>query len=87
MGAKIKTINDLPQTKTEIILKLCAPPLTSQKFNSMEQAKKKSSALYWLLFFISVAAFVLMYYSPLANYITATLPFVCYYLVKAMDLI
>jgi hypothetical protein len=53
----------------------------------MEQAKKKSSALYWLLFFISVAAFVLMYYSPLANYITATLPFVCYYLVKAMDLI
>ncbi|MFN5334992.1 MAG: hypothetical protein ACK5BV_07380 [Bacteroidota bacterium] len=53
----------------------------------MEQTKKKSSALYWVLFLLSVAAFFVMYYSPLANYITATLPFICYYLVKAMDLI
>jgi hypothetical protein len=53
----------------------------------MEQVKKKSSAVYWLLFFISVAACVLMYFSPYANYITATLPFICYYFVKAMDLI
>lgn len=53
----------------------------------MTQTQKKSSALNWILFFLSVAAFVIMYYSPFANYITATLPFVCYYLVKAMDLI
>jgi hypothetical protein len=66
---------------------LCASALTSQKIFSMEQTKKKSSALYWVLFLLSVAAFFVMYYSPLANYITATLPFICYYLVKAMDLI
>lgn len=53
----------------------------------MEQSQKKSTALYWILFFVSVAAFFVMYYSPFANYITATLPFICYYLVKAMDLI
>jgi len=70
-----------------LILTLNASALTSQKIYSMEQAKKKSSAIYWLLFFISVAAFFVMYYSPMANYITATLPFICYYLVKAMDLI
>lgn len=87
MGAKIKTINDQRPTKNDFILKLCALPLTSQKIYPMEQVKKKSTAVYWLLFFISVAACVLMYFSPYANYITATLPFICYYFVKAMDLI
>jgi len=53
----------------------------------MEQSQKKSNTLYWILFLLSVAAFFIMYYSPMANYITGTLPFVCYFLVKAMDLI
>jgi len=53
----------------------------------MEQSQKKSTTLYWILFFLSVAAFFVLYFSPYANMITATLPFVCYYLVKAMDLI
>jgi predicted permease len=87
MGAKLKTKNDERQTKNEFILNLCTPALISQKINRMEQVKKKSSAIYWILFFISVAACVLMYFSPFANYITATLPFICYYFVKAMDLI
>jgi hypothetical protein len=62
-------------------------PLNFAKIYPMEQVKKKSSAIYWILFFISVAACALMYFSPFANYITATLPFICYYFVKAMDLI
>ncbi|MFY7880279.1 MAG: hypothetical protein ACOVP6_09425 [Lacibacter sp.] len=49
--------------------------------------EKKSSVLNWILFFVSVAAFFVFYFSPLANYITATLPFICYYLAKALDLI
>lgn len=53
----------------------------------MEQTQKKSSLLSWILFFVSVAAFFVLYFSPLANFITATLPFICYYLAKALDLI
>ena len=49
--------------------------------------EKKSAMLNWILFFISVAAFFVMYFSPMANYITATLPFICYYLAKALDLL
>lgn len=59
-------------------------PLSSQKYQRME---KKSSALNWILFFVSVAAFVLLYISPYANFITVTLPFIVYYLAKALDLI
>ncbi|NCU06326.1 MAG: hypothetical protein GXC73_20420 [Chitinophagaceae bacterium] len=52
--------------------------------------EKKSSALNWILFFVSVAVCLIMYLVPglgLANYITATFPFICYYFVKALDLI
>ncbi|TWI83856.1 hypothetical protein IQ13_1974 [Lacibacter cauensis] len=50
--------------------------------------EKKSSALNWILFFVSVVVCVAMYLSPMfANYITATFPFICYYFVKALDLI
>ncbi len=59
-------------------------PYLRQNFQRME---KKSSALNWILFFVSVAAFVLLYISPYANYITVTLPFIVYYLAKALDLI
>jgi hypothetical protein len=49
--------------------------------------EKKETLVNWILFFVSVAAFFVMYFSPFANYITATLPFICYYLAKALDLI
>lgn len=49
--------------------------------------EKKSTALNWILFFVSVAACVILYFTPFANYITATFPFICYYLAKALDLI
>jgi hypothetical protein len=52
----------------------------------METAKK-STTLSWIFFLVSVAASILMYYSPFANYITATFPFICYYFAKALDLI
>ncbi|HMO32521.1 MAG TPA: hypothetical protein PKE63_04725 [Lacibacter sp.] len=53
----------------------------------MEQIQKKSSALYWILFFVWVAVCVIMYFSPFANFITATFPMICYYLAKALDLL
>ncbi|MDI3320718.1 hypothetical protein [Pinibacter soli] len=47
---------------------------------------KKSTGLYWLLFFIStialVSAIVLRF-----EYLTLIIPFVCLYFVKAMDII
>jgi hypothetical protein len=50
--------------------------------------EKKSSALNWILFFVSVAACVIFYLvPPFSNYITATFPFIGYYFVKALDLI
>lgn len=48
--------------------------------------EKKSAALNWLLFFASVAAFWVLYFTY-AEIITITLPFICYYLAKALDLI
>ncbi|MFT3843657.1 MAG: hypothetical protein QM725_01285 [Lacibacter sp.] len=48
--------------------------------------EKKSSLLNWLLFFLSVAAFVVLYFTW-AEYITVTLPFIAYFLAKALDLI
>jgi hypothetical protein len=47
---------------------------------------KKSTALNWVLFFVSVGAFVLLYFTY-AQYITVTLPFIVFYLAKALDLI
>lgn len=48
----------------------------------------KSRLINWVLFFASVAAFFLLYFSDGgANYITVTLPFVCYFFAKAMDII
>ncbi len=49
--------------------------------------EKKSTALNWILFFVSVAACVILYFTPYANFITATFPFIVYYLAKALDLI
>lgn len=57
----------------------------------METAKK-STTTSWIYFSLSVAACIIMYFDlipgvKLANYITATLPFIVYYFAKALDLI
>ncbi|MBI1781242.1 MAG: hypothetical protein HYR66_07710 [Sphingobacteriales bacterium] len=51
----------------------------------MEETKK-STGLYWLLFFLSTAIFVYlcMYHGDL---LSAAIPFVCFFLVKALDII
>jgi hypothetical protein len=60
-------------------------PLSSQKFLLMEETKK-STGLYWLLFFLSTAIFIYlcMYHGDL---LSAAIPFVCFFLVKALDII
>jgi len=50
----------------------------------MEQQKKNTGA-YWLLFFISTAAFIWAVASHF-SYLTFILPFVCTSFVKAMDI-
>ena len=50
----------------------------------MEQQKKNTGA-YWLLFFISAAAFVWAVASHF-SYLTLILPFVCTSFVKALDI-
>lgn len=52
----------------------------------MDNTKNKSSFLYWVLFFASVASFFLVY-AFVGNYITVTLPFICYFFAKALDII
>jgi hypothetical protein len=50
----------------------------------MEQAKK-STGLYWFLFLLSVAAFFILY-QFIGGVCILTLPFVCTYFAKALDI-
>ena len=50
----------------------------------MEQ-QKKYTGIYWLLFFISTAAFILAIATHF-EYLTLILPFVTTFFVKAMDI-
>jgi hypothetical protein len=50
----------------------------------MEQ-QKKYTGLYWILFFLSTAAFILAIATRF-EYLTLLLPFVCTFFVKAMDI-
>lgn len=52
----------------------------------MEETKKASKGIYWLLFFISLAAFV-VFVIFLPEWFWITLPFVCTFLAGAMDAI
>jgi len=47
---------------------------------------RKQTSLYWILFFLSIAAFVLtlMFKGEL---VTLTLPFICTFFAKAMDIL
>lgn len=47
--------------------------------------EKKNTGLYWLLFFVSTAAFLTAIYFRW-EYLTLILPFMCTSFVKAMDL-
>ena len=58
--------------------------LNLHKFFLMEQ-QKKYTGIYWLLFFISAAAFILAIATHF-SYLTLILPFVCTFFVKAMDI-
>ena len=51
----------------------------------MESSSKKSTGLYWLLFFASVAAFVFVYKIG-GGYCSMVLPFNCTLFAKALDL-
>lgn len=59
-------------------------PIFAKNFHCMETSKK-STGLYWLLFFASVAAFFFVY-SIGGGYCSMVLPFNCTFLAKAMDL-
>lgn len=52
----------------------------------MDNTKGKSSFFFWILFLASVASFFLVY-AFAGNYITVTLPFICYFFAKALDII
>jgi hypothetical protein len=47
---------------------------------------KKSTGLYWLLFFVAVIALISAIVLRF-EYLTLIIPFVCIYFVKAMDII
>ncbi|MBV4360323.1 hypothetical protein [Pinibacter aurantiacus] len=47
---------------------------------------KKSTGLYWLLFFVATIALILAITFRF-EYLTLIIPFVCLYFVKAMDII
>jgi hypothetical protein len=51
----------------------------------MAETTKKSTAIYWILFFLSVAAFFIVYKVG-GGYCSMVLPFVCTFFAKAMDL-
>ncbi len=54
------------------------------KILNMENVKK-STALYWFLFVLSVAAFFILY-QFIGGVCILTLPFVCTYFAKALDI-
>jgi hypothetical protein len=51
----------------------------------MATTTKKSTGLYWVLFFLSVASFFFVYHIG-GGYCSMTLPFICTFFAKAMDL-
>ena len=52
----------------------------------MNTATDKQTRLYWLLFFLSVIAFIVVIQFK-GEFVTLTLPFVCTFFAKAMDII
>jgi hypothetical protein len=51
----------------------------------MAETTKKSTGIYWLLFFASVIAFFIVFKVG-GGYCSMVLPFVCTFLVKALDI-
>jgi hypothetical protein len=50
------------------------------------ETTKKSTGLYWILFFLSLIAFVVVYMVG-GGYCSMVLPFILTFFVKAMDLL
>jgi len=55
------------------------------KIFPMAETTKKSTGIYWLLFFASIAAFAFVYKVG-GGYCSMVLPFNCTFFAKAMDL-
>ena len=53
-------------------------------YSSMETSKK-STGFYWLLFFASLAGAVVVWFT-IPQIITLTLPFICTFFAKAMNI-
>ena len=49
------------------------------------EATKKSNALYWILFFLSVLSFFLLLQFK-GELLTLSLPFICTFFAKALDI-
>lgn len=49
------------------------------------ETTKKSTGLYWILFALSVVGFVLLYMFK-GELLTLSLPFICTFFAKAMDI-
>jgi hypothetical protein len=52
----------------------------------MDNAKKKNTTLYWILFFLSLISFYLVL-TYKGEMVTMTLPFIATFFAKAMDII
>jgi len=50
------------------------------------ETTKKNTALFWILFLLSVAAFFVVYKSPIGAYCSMVLPFNVTFFAKALDL-
>jgi hypothetical protein len=64
------------------LLRVC--PIFAKIYFSMETSKK-STGLYWILFFLSLGAAVLVYVVG-GGYSSMVLPFIVTFFAKAMDL-
>jgi len=65
---------------------LASSIIFAQIFQTMQETAKKSTAIFWILFLLSVVAFFGVY-SIGGGYCTLTLPFVVTFFAKALDLI
>jgi len=50
------------------------------------ETTRKNTALYWIIFFLSVIAFFVVL-DVKGEWVTLTLPFICTFFAKAMDLL
>jgi hypothetical protein len=52
----------------------------------MMETTKKKTGLFWILFILSVVAFIVVYKSPIGAYCSMVLPFNVTFFAKALDI-